>query len=1043
MLSDEEKKKREEEAKNIISSMTSSKEAISSINYNNYNIKTNNDSEKEYIKRVKEANSIINSINPRENVSAPSIDENEKITSQKNAKNFINLISGNIQEDNETEKTTTSNTKNPGQQEETTDNSAKSEAVNVILNGNKLTGTMTEEEKAEQEGIKQQNLINTRESNSDKKLLSQLGKSIENLWLGAVSGVKSLANYVINTEPLNNDQKAQQQTGLSGNNNIPTIVKEEYKNNTDTLNVLNNIPKEKLYLASEEIKKQQNDKNIPISKQTKQNIDSQLSKYTDAYGDLELNPGRRVLSESISKNQNKIATNVNKISNPVLKKVSELAPSTGNSLLGAGISIVNPYLGMSYFMVSASGSYEADGRNRGMTKEEARDYGMIMGWAEGASEMIEIDKFLKAGSSLREGAFKEALKNYGLDMADNAIQEAVIDPVDELAAQLTSGKTKNDYSDGEGYKQLVTDMIQDGIDGALSSLLMNGLTVGIDSSIYLYNKIQNNENITQQDIQNAYKDIQNNTDINIEKEFKDSFQYQKDKLLNNSDNVYNVLETDNEGTVTGLKQVLGEQIELNNDKLNITPVVVYNNGYYNIIDGETGVNLDTSMYNNKQEAIECFNNKIINADNATIKNVNNQVTKSKLALINKIQDVQEKVTQNPEVVQKQSKINFVEDNKLYSTDETKNILNNYSIDTSVSNRPYIGQEINDIINNKLSQTAEDKKLSTFHSSEANYAVQDIKKVTESFGEKKSYTKSELANIWNNNISDNEYDVVYDSNGDIQSYIAIEEDGKNLVVNQYDNEDNIVKSEIIPVNNGKYTAEDVRNTIGKVASIYDENKLIKGQVDVEGNEVRNIEKKQQKNNNSSHVRTFESEIDKYKKESKEKDIIKNNIVEINTNIFNGISKNKQSSFMNEYLRYELQGIDFYKDSEKIIATSKTTGKLKNGKTNFDKRIDKTFRNELKSNIIANIDKILKVSQITQANRIDTKNHSFADTFDRRKALIKYKGQQFEVMFETGKKDNISTLYGIENIKITKKISLSSPKLTTQSGLQNTKNGMRVY
>jgi len=44
---------------------------------------------------------------------------------------------------------------------------------------------------------------------------------------------------------------------------------------------------------------------------------------------------------------------------------------------------------------------------------------------------------------------------------------------------------------------------------------------------------------------------------------------------------------------------------------------------------------------------------------------------------------------------------------------------------------------------------------------------------------------------------------------------------------------------------------------------------------------------------------------------------------------------------------------------------------------------------------------------------------------------------------GEKDNISTLYGIENIKITNKKDLSSPKLATKSGLQDTQKSMRVY
>ena len=44
----------------------------------------------------------------------------------------------------------------------------------------------------------------------------------------------------------------------------------------------------------------------------------------------------------------------------------------------------------------------------------------------------------------------------------------------------------------------------------------------------------------------------------------------------------------------------------------------------------------------------------------------------------------------------------------------------------------------------------------------------------------------------------------------------------------------------------------------------------------------------------------------------------------------------------------------------------------------------------------------------------KNHTFADTFDRRKCIIEYKKQKYIIMFEIGKKEHINTLYGIESI-----------------------------
>ena len=75
MINDEEeRKKREEEARRIISSFSNNSSNINTINYANSqgsNIITNNDDEKLYVQRIQEANDIINSINPREDIKLP------------------------------------------------------------------------------------------------------------------------------------------------------------------------------------------------------------------------------------------------------------------------------------------------------------------------------------------------------------------------------------------------------------------------------------------------------------------------------------------------------------------------------------------------------------------------------------------------------------------------------------------------------------------------------------------------------------------------------------------------------------------------------------------------------------------------------------------------------------------------------------------------------------------------------------------------------------------------------------------------------------
>lgn len=141
----------------------------------------------------------------------------------------------------------------------------------------------------------------------------------------------------------------------------------------------------------------------------------------------------------------------------------------------------------------------------------------------------------------------------------------------------------------------------------------------------------------------------------------------------------------------------------------------------------------------------------------------------------------------------------------------------------------------------------------------------------------------------------------------------------------------------------------------------------------------------------------------------------NYVEINNNILEGISNKNRKLFINEYLHTKIQGHDYKIQNIIVRATSVTIGKLNYGRTNYDKRINKKLKIELKINVIGNIAKILEVSKCIKANMKDTKNHKFADYFDRRECYIKYKEEFYKVIFEIGKRNYINTMYGIENIK----------------------------
>ena len=142
-------------------------------------------------------------------------------------------------------------------------------------------------------------------------------------------------------------------------------------------------------------------------------------------------------------------------------------------------------------------------------------------------------------------------------------------------------------------------------------------------------------------------------------------------------------------------------------------------------------------------------NKIRNIDTATIKNINNKITQAKLSLINKLEK-------------------NATDNELLSKENATKYLNNKGIDFNLGNRPYLKKELDDIINAQPAKTNQKQSANTFYSNKTKYAVPDIKKVTEPFETQQEYSKEEISKIWNYEIVENEYDVIYDTNNNIIS-----------------------------------------------------------------------------------------------------------------------------------------------------------------------------------------------------------------------------------------------------------------------------------
>ena len=65
-----------------------------------------------------------------------------------------------------------------------------------------------------------------------------------------------------------------------------------------------------------------------------------------------------------------------------------------------------------------------DAKARGMSEEDANAYSGIMALAEGLTEQLGAGITKKVGKSIAKKSSKEALKYFGLDIAENFIEEA-------------------------------------------------------------------------------------------------------------------------------------------------------------------------------------------------------------------------------------------------------------------------------------------------------------------------------------------------------------------------------------------------------------------------------------------------------------------------------------------------------------------------------------------------------------------------------------------------------------------------------------------
>lgn len=351
-----------------------------------------------------------------------------------------------------------------------------------------------------------------------KNFMNDTERTFSNLLLGAKRGTKQALNYTFKTAENMDKYKTEQQTKtekIFGSKEL-----------TDT--------EKALYIARQ--------RGEISNREANKNSFNDLPTYNISYDSAKVEDvaNNSMLDKSIEQDQKKIQENIENQTNKFSKKLAELAPSIGNMGVGTAISALNPAIGMTYFTTSAGGDYMQDALDRGMTRDQATTYGAIMGLMEGATETIGIKNLSKAGKGLKtlvsgaskvavkEGAeqiaknsVKTVLKDYGIGIADNVMQEAIIEPIQEVVAGTISGKDKANWDD-MGQR-----MLKSGIDGGLTSAIVGGANLGIQSCVGIIERTKNGQNVTRQELQEAVKDA--STQLDVTKMITDSTQQQVNK----------------------------------------------------------------------------------------------------------------------------------------------------------------------------------------------------------------------------------------------------------------------------------------------------------------------------------------------------------------------------------------------------------------------------------------------------------------------------------------------------------------------------------
>ena len=440
----------------------------------------------------------------------------------------------------------------------------------------------------------------------------------------------------------------------------------------------------------------------------------------------------------------RIQRNILKASgNPLAEMVAESAPSIGSNIVSMALSAVNPVLGITSFVISAGGSYLDDARNRGMNDEQAFAYATVMGGLEGGSEYLITGKMVdKIGRKLiGKGLTDDVLNSLGVSTAENFLQEAVMEPLQEATAMVTGGADKADWDNIWGRS------LEAGVSGIVTSVILSGASAGIASA----ERVVSKASPTADDYAQAIADTINSGKVDVEWIVNGA---QQAIITNGGTQQFYTTTFNQDGNVENVKAVRGKEISNPNSNVNVAPVIIKNeNDLYNVIDKNTGILLDSTPYTILIEAQSQFNDKINNLDNASINNINNQIAKATIAIDNKINEMASNIgNENVTNTTQSGAKNVINDTQT----GLNNVNINQNVDTNIDNSGNAYQN-----NNPGTYQASQNQITDDYNSETtnytsnnanvptsqNNVLQDIQETVSKISDNTIYKNEEASNVF--------------------------------------------------------------------------------------------------------------------------------------------------------------------------------------------------------------------------------------------------------------------------------------------------------